>query len=177
MARVQNWVVRLSVLTIIVLVVGTFYLGAQGEPAQDGRAPVASSNPTSESRYVDERQVVEIGWNQLLNDLEAELAVDGEAQSKLGIDRVPDGPRKSVLSATSLGKTAELHGLLRLPWDQRKTRRIELFELGNERYLVVKDEEYVEVKAPFGEWYLENEQPMHSVLGSLVGQVITGKLP
>ena len=177
MARAQAWIIRLSALTIIVLIVGTFYLGAQGEPAQDGLAPAASSNSPSESRPVDEHEVVEIRWNQLLNDLETEFAVDGEAQSKLGIDRVPDGPRKSVLSIASLGKTAERHGLLRLPWDQRKTRRIELFEVGNERYLVVKDEEYVEVKAPFGEWYLEKEQPMHSVLTSLVGQVITGKIP
>ena len=177
MTSPQDWRIRPSALTIIILVTATMYLGAQEEHARKTQAAVGSSIPHSANRSPSEQEDAEIGWTQLRAELETELIVGGNAQATLKISRVPDGPRKSVLSVEVLGKTVAKHGLLRLSWDQRTTRRIELFELSTERYLVVKAEEYVEVKAPYGDWRLQNEQSRDYVRTPIAGQVITGRIP
>ena len=153
------------------------YLGAQEEPTRKTQAAVGSSIPHSANSGPSEQEDAEIGWTQLRAELETELIVGGNAQATLKINRVPDGSRKSVLSVEVLGKTVTKHGLLRLSWDQRTTRRIELFELSNERHLVIKTEEYVDVKAPYGDWRLQNEQSRGYVRRPIVGQVITGRIP
>lgn len=177
MTSAQDWRIRPSALTIIVLVTGGMYLGAQEKPTRKTEAAVGSSIPHSANRGPSEQEDAEIGWTQLRAELETEFIVGRNAQATLKINRVPDGLRKSVLSVKVLGKTVAKHGLLRLPWDQRTTRRIELFELSNERYLVIKAEEYVEVKAPYGDWRLQNEQSRDYVRRPIVGQVITGRIP
>lgn len=177
MTSAQDWTIRLSALTIIVLIAATVYLGAQDEPTQEPQSTVASSTPHLAYRNLSEEEDMEIEWDQLLVEMKTELEVNGKAQAEPTIDRVFEGPRKSVISIESLGKTVAKHGLLRLPWDQRTTRRIELFELSNEKYLVVQAEEFVEVKAPYGDWYLEKEQSRRFVQTPVVGQVITGNLP
>ena len=177
MTSPQDWRIRPSALTIIILVTAAMYLGAQEEHARKTQAAVGSSIPHSANRRPSEQEDAEIGWTQLRAELETELLVGGNAQATLKINRVPDGSRKSVLSVEVLGKTVAKHGLLRLSWDQRTTRRIELFELSTERYLVVKAEEYVEVKAPYGDWRLQNEQSRDYVRTPIAGQVITGRIP
>ena len=169
---VRAWRIRLPVLTVVVLFVGTLQLGAQDQTPQDRRTTVTRGSPGSEVQTHSQHEFEAISWDTLLDDMKAELKVN-----EPDIDRVPDGHRKSILSIECLGKTDEKHGFKRLPWDQRKTRRIELFEVDENKYLVVKAEEYVEVKAPWGDWRLEEESSRGVVRSPAVGQVITGELP
>ena len=169
----RAWRIRLRVLTAIALVVGTVQLGAQDQTAHDTRTTGARSSPHTEDRTQSQHEFEVISWDKLLKAMKAELDF-----SDPDIDLVPDGTRKSILSIECLGKTDEKHGFKRLPWDQRKTRRIELFKVDDNRYLVVKAEDYVEVKAPWGgAWRLEEESSREIVRSPSVGQVITGELP
>ena len=177
MTSIQAWSIRLLALTIIVLIAGAVNLGAQGEPTRETQATVGGSPPHPQNRYLSKQEYPEIGWTQLVAKLKTEFKGREESQPTLTTNRVPDGARKSVLFVKVLGKTATKHGLLGTPWDQRTTRRIELFELGNERYLVVQAKEQVEVRAPYGNWHLEEEQFTRFIQTPAAGQVITGNLP
>lgn len=172
MMRARAWRMRRIALAVIALIAGTGHLGAQDRTTHDRRTTVSSSSPHSPIRTHFQLEFESISWDQLLKDMKAELKVN-----EPDIDRVHDGPRRSVLSIVCLGKTEEKHGLLRLAWDQRKIRRIELFEVGENTYLVVRAEEYVEVKARLGEWRLDEELSGGWIQSPSVGQVITGEFP
>lgn len=172
MTIAQAWSIRLSALTIIVLIPGIVYLGAWREPTREAQNAVAGSK-TSDLREQEEE---DIEWNQLCGKLLAQSIVEWKDQPepKFAISPVPDSPRRLVLSAEREGKTADRHGLLRLEWDQRATRRIELLELSDEMYVVIKTEAFVELKAPLGDWRLEKLDFQYA---HLIGQWITGKRP
>lgn len=172
MTIAQAWSIRLSALTIIVLIPGIVYLGAWREPTREAQNAVAGSKTSDLSEQEEE----DIEWNQLCGKLLAQSIVQWKDQPepKFAITPVPDSPRRLVLSAERKGKTAERHGLLRLEWDQRTTRRIELLEVSDERHVVIKTEAFVELKAPLGGWRLEKLDFHHA---HLVGQWITGKRP
>lgn len=172
MTIAQAWSIRLSALAIIVLVPGIVYLGAWGEPTREAQNAVAGSKTSDLSEQEEE----DIEWNQLCGKLLAQSIVEWKDQPepKFAITPVADSPRRLVLSAEHEGKTAERHGLLRLEWDQRTTRRVELLEVSAERHVVIKAEAFVELKAPLGDWRLENLDFQHA---HLVGQWITGKRP
>lgn len=172
MTIAQAWSIRLSALTIIVLIPGIVYLGAWREPTREAQNAVAGSK-TSDLREQEEE---DIEWNQLCGKLLAQSIVEWKDQPepKFAISPVPDSPRRLVLSAEREGKTADRHGLLRLEWDQRATRRIELLEVSDEMYVVIKTEAFVELKAPLGDWRLEKLDFQYA---HLIGQWITGKRP
>lgn len=163
---------RRTTLAGVALIVGTWCLGAQDQTTHDRRTTVSSSSPHSVIRTHFQLEFESISWDKLLEAMKAELKVN-----EPDINRVHDGPRMSILSIVCLGKTEEKHGIMRVTWDQRKTRRIELFEVGKNMYLVVRAEEYVEVKAPLGEWILEEELSRGWIQSPSVGQVITGEFP
>ena len=163
---------RLRVLAVVALVVGMLHLGAQDNTIDDRRKTGTGSSSHAAIRTDSQHEFEVIRWNKLLKDMKAELNVDDPE-----IDRVIDGQRKSILSIVCLGKTDKKFGLMGLHWDQRKTRKIELFEVSKNRYLVVKVEEYVETKAPYGDWYLEEELSRRFVISPSVGQLIIGKFP
>ena len=168
----EAWSIRLSALAIIVLIPGIVYLGAWDEPTREAQDVVAGSK----SGNLSEQEEEDIEWNQLCGKLLAQSMVEWKDQPepKFAIIPVPDSPRRLVLSAEHEGKTASRHGLLRLEWDQRATRRIELLEVSDERHVVIKTEAFVELKAPLGDWRLEKLDFQHAYL---VGQWITGKRP
>ena len=163
---------RLRVLTVVAPIIGILHLGAQDNTTHDRRKTGTRSSSHSAIRTHSQHEFEVIRWPKLLKDMKAELNVDDPK-----IDRVVDGRRKSILSIACLGKTEKRYGIRGIPWAQRRTRKIELFEVGDNRYLVVKVEEYVEVKAPLGDWHLERESSRRFVQSPSVGQVIIGKFP
>lgn len=172
MMSARAWNMRLPALTLIALSVGILHLKAQDEATHGRRTTGAGSSSHSATQTHIQYEFEAINWDKLLKDMKAELNV-----TEPDIDRVVDGHRKSVLFVTCLGKTDRRYGVGKLRWDQRKIRRIELFEVGDNEYLVVNVEEYVEVKSPWEEWRLEEELSRRFVQSPSVGQVITGKFP
>ena len=124
---------RLTPLAAIALVAGVFHLGAEDETNHDRRTTETSSGSHSAIQTQVQHEFESIGWDKLLKDMKADLNVD-----EPDIDRVFDGPRRSVLSISCSGKTDRRYGAGRIRWDQRKIRRIELFEVGYDMNLVVK---------------------------------------
>ena len=163
---------RLPPLAVIALLAGIFHLGAEDETNHDRGTTGTSSSSHSVARIHIQYEFEAITWDKLLKDMKAELNVD-----EPDINRVFDGPRRSILSIVCFGKTDRRYGVGRLRWDQRKTRKIELFEVGYDMNLVVKVEEYVEVKSPWEDWHVEDDSSRGFVHSPSLGQVITGKFP
>ena len=172
MMSARAWNMRLSALTLIALSVGILHLKAQDEATHGRRTTGAGSGSHSATQTHIQYEFEAIRWDKLLKDMKAELNVD-----EPDINRVFDGPRRSVLFIACLGKTDRRYGVGKFRWDQRKIRRIELFEVGYDMNLVVKVEEYVEVKPPWGDWHVEDESSRGFVQLPSLGQVITGKFP
>ena len=175
MVIARTWRTQISALTLFVLIASTSHLGAQGETTQVELVAHASSNQPSATENQSGGDGKEIKWEQLRASLVSELrARVVEPSKELDVWYEDDGPLMAVLYLKCLGKTEERHGLLRLPWHERKTWTIGLFKLGNEKYQIVKAEESVEWRAPAGDWRIQNA-PSRDVQASLIGQVFTGK--
>lgn len=172
MMRARAWRMRRTALTVIALIAGTGHLDAQDRTTHDRRTTVSSGSPHPAARTYFQHKFEAINWDDLLNDMKAELRVN---EPDIGLAH--DGPKRSILSIACLRKTEEKYGLLRLAWDQRKVRRIELFEVGENKHLVVRVEEYVEIKAPYGDWSLDKKLSIGWIQSPSVGQIITGKFP
>lgn len=166
MVIARTWRTQISALTLFVLIASTSHLGAQGDTPHD---PHTNGNSDSGG----DKKVIE--WDHLYADLKSELkARVVEPANDLDVWYEDDGPLTAVLYLKCLGKTEEKHGLLRLPWHERKTWTIGLFKMGDEKYQIVKAEESVEWRAPAGDWRVQNAHS-RDVQASLIGQIFKGK--
>ena len=172
------WGRQTSARTMLVLIVSTLHLGVQGETPQAGPLPDASSNQHSQSGDLSLPEDEEIKWEDLREHLVAALKAgvaepEDETEIAYEIRYEDDGPWMAVLHLECIGKTDERHGLLRLPWDKRKTWTIGLLKLGAEKYRIVKAEESVKLRAPAGDWRVQNAHS-RDVQASSIGQVFIG---
>ena len=75
-------------------------------------------------------------------------------------------------SITSVGKTPETHGLLRLNWDQKQVAHVWMVKVGNNQYYVSAVDGFLELKAPLGQWQ-RVEQGVPAVYSDIIPSVGT----